>query len=200
VNSITSRNPRSGLGAYDLIGHALGHLDMDKLSELPMLRRTPQSRLAGRKGRQSYEFDLAYAEAGSGCSGDCGPGVLPELAPEGLKRPPSPQGPRVSSLDLASAGNARSTASILAVVRAHSPGLRHVYNAFLKQAPGLAGRIRLRFAISPGGDVVEIAALSSTTGDGGFDAAVIAQVRAWRFDPVKAAGNDYVTVPFAFSE
>ena len=58
----------------------------------------------------------------------------------------------------------------------------------------------MRFAIAPSGEVVDVGLAGSTTSAPDFDAQVVEKVMAWRFDPVKAAGNDIVTVPFNFSE
>lgn len=202
-NLITSRSDRLNIHASDLLPSGLKHIDVDKLGELPILKRTPQSRIAGRRGQESHEFNLEYAEDGTGCAGaDCGPGAIPELPRlSGPKGPTALRSePRISSLAYAQENNARSSAAILAVIRAHGPGLRHVYNSFLKRYPGLAGKLSLSFSIAPGGDVVELSVVSSTTGAADFDAEVGRQVRSWRFDPVKAPGNDQVTVPFTFSE
>lgn len=201
-NLVTSRSGRRDLGVYDLLHASMKHVDIDKLDELPMLRRTPESRIAGRRGKESHEFNLEYSEQGTGCASDCGPAVLPGLsAPERLKtRGPSLSGPRVTSIDYAASENARSTASILAIIRSHAPGLRHAYNGYLKRDPGMAGKLNLAFSIAPGGDVLELSVVSSTTGSPEFDAEIARLVKAWRFDPVKAAGNDHVTVPFSFSE
>jgi TonB family protein len=201
-NLVTSRNSRRDLGAYDLLHASLKHVDMEKLTELPMLRRTSDSRIAGRRGKESHEFNFEYSEQGTGCGADCGSAAFPDLpSPERLKpRGPSAMGPRVSSIDYASAENTRSSAAILAIIRSHAPGLRHAYNGYLKRLPGMAGKLNLAFSISPGGDVLELAVVSSTTGAPDFDAEIARLVKAWRFDPVKAVGNDHVTVPFTFSE
>jgi TonB family protein len=201
-NLVTSRSQRRDLGAYDLLHESMKRVDLDKLSELPMLRRTSESRIAGRRGRESHEFNLEYSEQGTGCANDCGPGVLPVLDPPGRLKPREPgiAGPRISSIEYAAGENARSSAAILAVIRSHAPGLRHTYNGYLKRMPGMAGKLNLSFSISPSGEVVELAVASSTTGAPDFDADIARQVKGWRFDPVKAAGNDHVTVPFTFSE
>jgi TonB family protein len=201
-NLVTSRSARRDLGVYDLLHASRKQVDIDKLTELPMLRRTSDSRIAGRRGKESHEFNLEYSEQGTGCATDCGPGVLPPLDPPGRLKPRGPvaAGPRVSSIDYAASENTRSSASILAVIRSHAPGLRHTYNGYLKRSPGMSGKLNLSFSIAPSGDVVELAVVSSTTGDPGFDAEIARLVKDWRFDPVKAVGNDHVTVPFTFSE
>lgn len=199
---ITSRTNRLDINASEILSHAFKHLDVDKLTELPVLKHTSESRISGRRGAESHEFNVEYSDEGTGCKGnDCGAGVLPELPNTGMRAPKaSPSVARVSSLDYAQENNARSSASILAVIRSHAPGLRHAYNSYLKRYPGMAGKLSVSFSIAPGGDVVELAVLSSTTGAADFDAEVGRMVRSWRFDPVKAPGNDHVTVPFNFSE
>ncbi|MBW8887049.1 MAG: TonB family protein [Fibrobacteres bacterium] len=199
---ITSRTNRLDINASEILSHAFKHMDVDKLTELPVLKHTSESRISGRRGAESHEFNIEYTEEGTGCAGaDCGPGVLPELPHSGTRAPTALSSTaRVSSIEYAQENNARSSAAILAVIRSHGPGLRHAYNSFLKRYPGLAGKLSLSFSIAPGGDVVELAVVSSTTGAADFDAEVGRLVRSWRFDPVRAPGNDHVTVPFTFSE
>ena len=98
------------------------------------------------------------------------------------------------------ASGQRSTASILRVIRQHTPGLRHTYNKHLKSNPGFAGKVTVRFSISPSGRVVNIDIVSSTTGVSAFDSEIKGKIRTWRFEAVKGKGNDTVTVPFTFSE
>ena len=85
------------------------------------------------------------------------------------------------------------------VVRQRTPGLRHIYNKYLKKQPGFAGKVTLRFTIAPGGDIISISIASSTTGYGEFDNAVKNTVKRWTFSKVKS-GNTTVTIPFTFSE
>ncbi|MCK9182551.1 MAG: TonB family protein [Fibrobacteraceae bacterium] len=85
------------------------------------------------------------------------------------------------------------------VVRQRTPGLRHIYNKYLKLQPGFAGKVTLRFTIAPGGDIISISIASSTTGYGDFDSEVKNTVSRWTFSKVKS-GNTTVTIPFTFSE
>lgn len=200
-NLITSRGDRLDVNAYDLIPKAMRGLDMDKLGEMPVLKRTPHSGIGGRRGKISHEFNLEYRDAGDGGSGGIEEMIIgsrPEAISSQLKRPTG--SPKISEIEIKQDGNARSTADILAVIRARSPGLRHIYNGFLKQNPGFAGKVTLRFEIAPGGDVVAVDIVASTTHVRDFDAEILRQVKSWHFDPVKAVGNDNVTVPITFSE
>jgi TonB family protein len=199
-NLLTSRGDRLDVNAYDLIPKAM-RLDMDKLDELPVLKRTPHSGISGRRGMQTSEFNYAHYEDGEGGDGgitDRPTGMGPGKIETQLKRVAGPRPDK--SIEMTLDGNARSTASILAVIRSRSPGLRHIYNNFLKQNPGFSGKINLRFEIAPGGDVVSVEIASSTTHVRDFDIEILRQVKSWRFDPVKAIGNDNVTVPISFSE
>ncbi len=66
----------------------------------------------------------------------------------------------------------RSTASIWAVVKSHSPGLRHLYNQHLRTHPGLQGKVSVRFGIDARGTVVSAEIEGSTTGYDRFDEAI----------------------------
>ncbi len=199
---IASKGSLGSMNAYDIIGKSVRNVDLDKLDGFGSLTRTDKTRLGGRLGKQSHAFNEVYDEGGTG---DTDPRVItiPGLPrPSGI--PGTPRGPVAAvtqvAIDMFQNATSRSTASILAVIRSHSPGLRHVYNACLKLRPGLAGKITLRFAIAPSGEVVDVGLAGSTTSDAAFDARVVEKALAWRFEPVKAIGNDIVTVPFNFSE
>jgi TonB family protein len=189
--------------AYDLLGNSARHTDLNKLEEFGSLTRTDPTRLGGRLGKQSNDFNQGYSEDGTADKTD-GDITLPNLpTPSGITgsvKVPRGLGGSEISVDQIQNGASRSTASILAVIRAHSSGLRHVYETRLKLNPGLAGKVTLRFAIAPSGQVVDVGLAGSTTSDAAFDAEVLRQVMSWRFEPVKAPGNDLVTVPFNFSE
>lgn len=195
------RNGLNAEGAYGLLPASIRNVDLNKLEEFGALTRTDKTRLGGRRGKQDHGFNEAYTQGGTG--GDGGSGIeLPKFTPdriEGKPRQPESIGKMVE-IDQFQNTTSRSSASILAVIRSHSPGLRHVYNTCLKMRPGLAGKITLRFAIAPSGQVVDVGLAGSTTSAPDFDAQIVEHVMAWRFEPVKAIGNDLVTVPFNFSE
>lgn len=201
LSVITSNRGDKALTAYSLISKALKEADLDKLTEYQTLKRTGQTVIGGRRGKESHEFNVEYNADGTGGGGGL-PGiempVFDERIPNAAREPKG----IAKSIDIDKFENntTRSTASILAVIRSHSPGLRHIYNSFLKLRPGLAGKLTLRFAIAPSGQVVDVGLAGSTTSAPEFDAQVIRRVMAWRFEPVKAVGNDLVTVPFNFSE
>ena len=106
--------------------------------------------------------------------------------------------PSARDIDMGSGGS-RSVADIMKVVRQRTPGLRHIYNKYLKKQPGFSGKVTLRFTIAPGGDIISISVASSSTGFAEFDNAVKNTVKRWTFSKVKS-GNTTVTIPFTFSE
>jgi TonB family protein len=198
---ISSKSNRSDFSAYEVIGQVMQRLDLDKLSQVASLSRTDPTRLSGRKARQSVEFNTGYYEAGVG-NNPSKDFALPRLNLVALppKAKPTIETGTVTFIDARMGEATRSSANILAVVRMHSLGLRHLYNTFLRTHQGLQGKVTLRFAIAPSGEVIDIALAASSTGTDDFDAAVLKQVMSWRFEPIKFSGNDIVTVPFNFSE
>ena len=106
--------------------------------------------------------------------------------------------PSARDIDMGSGGS-RSVADIMKVVRQRTPGLRHIYNKYLKKQPGFSGKVTLRFTIASGGDIISISVASSSTGFAEFDNAVKNTVKRWTFSKVKS-GNTTVTIPFTFSE
>ena len=102
-------------------------------------------------------------------------------------------------IDMGAGGGSRSAADIMKVVRQRTPGLRHIYNKFLKKKPGFQGKVTLKFTIAPGGEIISISIASSTTGYGEFDGEFKTAVSRWKFSKVKS-GNTTVTIPFEFTE
>ena len=107
--------------------------------------------------------------------------------------------PSASDIDMGAGGGSRSVADIMKVLRQRTPGLRHIYNKFLKKKPGFQGKVTLKFTIAPEGEIISISIASSTTGYGEFDNEVKTAVGRWKFNKVNA-GNTTITVPFTFSE
>ena len=91
----------------------------------------------------------------------------------------------------------RSAKDVLKIMRQRTPGLRHVYNKFLKKKPGFEGRVVLRLEIAPSGEVVRTAVAYSSTGYEEFDNAVRDYVGQMTFGEVES-GNAKVTIPLTF--
>ena len=91
----------------------------------------------------------------------------------------------------------RSAKDVLEIMHQRTPGLRHVYNKFLKKKPGFEGRVVLRLEIAPSGEVLHTAVAYSSTGYKEFDNAVMDYVGQMTFGEVES-GNAKVTIPLTF--
>ncbi|MDR1830655.1 MAG: TonB family protein [Candidatus Fibromonas sp.] len=155
---------------------------------------------SGRRGSASGGFNEGYAEGGSGGIGDMLGGLMGGSAGGiGTKAKGSLKAPSARDIDMGSGDNSRSKAEVMAVVNARMPGLRNIYNKYLKLRPKFGGKVTLKFTIVPSGDVIDIAIVSSTTDYSDFDNAVKNMVAAWKWKAIKS-GNTTPTVPFNFSD
>ncbi|MFA6836150.1 MAG: AgmX/PglI C-terminal domain-containing protein [Fibrobacteraceae bacterium] len=198
---LTAQTSKANFAAYDLMKDQKFTKDIDKvLKDVAGLQTTGKTVLGGRRGKADGGFNEGYAEGGSGGLGDGlsgllggGGGGIATKAKGSIKTPSE------RDIDMGAGGGSRSAADIMKVVRQRTPGLRHIYNKYLKLQPGFAGKVTLRFTIAPGGDIISISIASSTTGYGDFDSEVKNTVSRWTFSKVKS-GNTTVTIPFTFSE
>ena len=187
-------------GAFEMMNQKTAS-DIDKvLKDVAGLQTSGKTVLGGRRGKADGGFNEGYAEGGAGGIGDGlaglfggGGGGISTKAKGNIKTPSA------RDIDMGAGGGSRSAADIMKVVRQRTPGLRHIYNKFLKKKPGFQGKVTLEFTIAPGGEVISISIASSTTGYGEFDAQVKSAVSRWTFSKVKS-GNTTVTIPFTFSE
>lgn len=172
--------------SYDLMKNQKFTKDIDQvLKDVAGLKTTGKTLLDGRRGKADGDFNEGYAEGGSG-------GIATKA--KGSIKTPSER-----DIDMGAGGGSRSAADIMKVVRQRTPGLRHIYNKFLKKKPGFQGKVTLKFTIASGGEVISISIASSTTGYGEFDGKIKNAVSRWKFGKVKS-GNTTVTIPFTFSE
>ena len=198
---LTAQTTKSNYAAYDLMKDQKFSKDINKvLKDVAGLQTTGKTVLGGRRGKADGGFNEGYAEGGSGGIGD-GLGSLLGGGGGGIatRSKGTIKTPSARDIDMGAGGGSRSAADIMKVVRQRTPGLRHIYNKYLKKQPGFAGKVTLRFTIAPGGDIISISIASSTTGYGEFDNAVKNTVKRWTFSKVKS-GNTTVTIPFTFSE
>lgn len=198
---LTAQTKNASAGAYDLMKNQKFSKDIDKvLKDVAGLQTTGKTVLGGRRGKADGGFNEGYAEGGSGGIGD---GLAGLLGGGGggiaTKAKGSIKTPSERDIDMGAGGGSRSAADIMKVVRQRTPGLRHIYNKFLKKKPGFQGKVTLKFTIAPGGEVISISIASSTTGYGEFDGEIKSAVSRWKFSKVKS-GNTTVTIPFTFSE
>ncbi|WP_173365559.1 AgmX/PglI C-terminal domain-containing protein [uncultured Fibrobacter sp.] len=198
---LTAQTKTASAAAYDLMKNQKFTKDIDKvLKDVAGLQTTGKTVLGGRRGKADGGFNEGYAEGGAGGIGDGlaglfggGGGGIATKAKGNIKTPSA------RDIDMGAGGGSRSAADIMKVVRQRTPGLRHIYNKFLKKKPGFQGKVTLKFTIAPGGEVISISIASSTTGYGEFDAQVKSAVSRWTFSKVKS-GNTTVTIPFTFTE
>jgi TonB family protein len=156
--------------------------------------------LGGRRGSATGGFNDGYAEGGSGGIGNMLGGLMGGSAGGlGTKAKGSLKAPDARDIDMGSGDGARSKQEIMQVVNARMPGLRNIYNKYLKLKPGFSGKVTLKFTIAPGGDIISIAIVSSTTGYSEFDNAVKNMVATWKWKKIKS-GNTTPTIPFSFEE
>ena len=198
---LTAQTKNASAGAYDLMKNQKFSKDIDKvLKDVAGLQTTGKTVLGGRRGKADGGFNEGYAEGGSGGIGDGLAGLLGGggggIATEAKG---AVRGPSERDIAMGAGGGSRSAADIMKVVRQRTPGLRHIYNKFLKKKPGFQGKVTLKFTIAPGGEIISISIASSTTGYGEFDGEVKNAVSRWKFSKVKS-GNTTVTIPFTFSE
>ncbi len=196
---VTSLGQNAMLNAYQLTQQAFR--DVPKLSMVGVITREGTTRLSGRPGRMSTEFNPQYDIHDGDEDVDLSP---PTDAVTRIKTAPTknPSAPNMGSHEITrdQETGQRSTASILAVVRSHAPGLRHLYNQHLRTDIGLQGKVTVRFSIDARGTVVDVALLGTTTGNVEFEQAILKSLKSWRFEPVRQLGVDEVTVPLQFSE
>jgi TonB family protein len=95
-------------------------------------------------------------------------------------------------------GDARSNASLLAVVRKYSAGIQFCYENELKKAPGLGGRLVVAITVAAAGNVTEAAIVQDTVGSPALASCALAQIREWRF-PVIPDGVVTFRTPFIFT-
>ena len=198
---LTARTSKASYSAYTLMKDQKFAKDIDKvLKNVAGLQKSGTTVLGGRRGKADGGFNEGYAEGGSGGIGDMLGGLLGGSGGSiGTKAKGSIRTPNERDIDMGSGGGSRSVSEIMAVVRARTPGLRHIYNKHLKLRPGFAGKVTFTFTIAPGGDIISIKLSSTTTGYDEFDQEIQGAVQQWRFKVIKS-GNTTVTIPFSFSE
>jgi len=184
--TLTAKTSKSNYSAYELMKDPNFAKDIDKvLSKVGGLQSSGKTELGDRRGSARGSSNDDYEEAGSG---DIGTKVS-----GGVKAPSA------RDVDMGSGDGSRSKAEIMAVTNARMPGLRNIYNKYLKLKPDFSGKVTLKFTIAPGGDIVSISIVSSTTGYSEFDNAIKAMVATWKWKAIES-GNTTPTIPFRFEE
>jgi TonB family protein len=99
---------------------------------------------------------------------------------------------------IALAADARSNASLLAVIRRYAAGVQYCYENELTAHPGLGGRLVVNLTVAASGAVTEARVVQNTVGSSRLESCVIAQVRTWRFPSIREGVVTFNT-PFLFT-
>lgn len=202
LKQLTAMTQNASASVYDLMSNQKFAKDIDKvLSKTTGFKTTGNTRIGERHGKVDGAFNDGVAAGGSGgiegAFDDLFGGSAGKISTKALKG--HFKEPSSTDIDFDSGSSSRSASEIMKVVRMRTPGLRHIYNKFLKKNPGFQGKVTLKFSIAPGGEVISIAVVSSTTGYAEFDNEVKKAVARWTFNKIKS-GNTTVTIPFTFTE
>ena len=95
-------------------------------------------------------------------------------------------------------GRREDAPAVLKTVRQRFPGMRHIYNKFLKKKPGFDGTVVLNIKINWDGIVENAEIVSSTTGYEEFDEELRKAVSRWTFGEKRVRGT--FKIPFTFYE
>lgn len=201
LKELAIRTSKAGLQAYDLMNQKFAKDVAKVLSHVNVLTHSGTTRIGERRGTPDFSFNPGSVAGGSGGISD-GLGSIfssggAKLAPSGLKGRIST--PKPNQIDMGAGGGSRSASDIMRIVRQRTPGLRHIYNKHLKKKPGFQGKVTLKFTIAPGGEIISMNLVSSTTDYNEFDIDIKNAVSRWTFGKIKS-GNTTVTIPFTFTE
>ena len=197
---LESQTANASADVYKLVNQQFAK-DIDKvIKNSNGLQVTGKTKIGEVRGKVSDGFNQGMFAGGSGGIGDGisnliggAAGALSTKAIGNMKTP------KESDIEWGSGPSSRSATDIMKVVRQRTPGLRHIYNKHLKKKPGFQGKVTLKFTIAPGGEVINISLVSSTTDYSEFDNEIKTAVGRWTFSKVKS-GNTTVTIPFTFTE
>lgn len=200
IHALEAQTANASAAAYDLLTQKFSK-DIDKvLKNTNGLQVTGKTKIGEVRGKVDGGFNQGMFAGGSGGIGNDisnligGPAGAISTKAMGNIKPP-----KDNEIEWGAGPASRSAADIMKVVRQRTPGLRHVYNKHLKKVPGFQGKVTLKFTIAPGGEIISIATVSSTTGNSEFDNEIKNTVGRWKFSKVKS-GNTTVTIPFTFTE
>lgn len=84
------------------------------------------------------------------------------------------------------------------VIGRHTREIRFCYEAELGRRPSLAGKLTVKFVIGANGSVQTAKVDTSTLGNPGMEACILARVRSWSFPQPAGGGLVVVSYPFVF--
>jgi hypothetical protein len=98
-------------------------------------------------------------------------------------------------------GHGRSKAGIMRTVMKTLPSMRYAYNKFLREQPGIKGKLTIRFIINQTGDVIFAEAEKSTLGYCDMEKKEFDIICLTKFEKIEALKNlTTVVYPFVFSQ
>ena len=200
IHALEAQTANASAAAYDLIKQSFAK-DIDKvIKNTNGLQVTGKTKIGEVRGKISDGFNQGMFAGGSGGIGDDISNLVSGSAGAiSTKAMGNIKAPKETDIEWGSGPSSRSAADIMKVVRQRTPGLRHVYNKYLKKKPGFQGKVTLKFTIAPGGEIISMSLVSSTTDYSEFDNEIKKSVGRWTFSKVKS-GNTTVTIPFTFTE
>lgn len=200
INALEAQTANASAAAYDLIRQSFAK-DIDKvIKNTNGLQVTGKTKIGEVRGKISDGFNQGMFAGGSGGIGDDISNLIGGSSGAiSTKSMGNIKAPKENEIEWGAGPASRSAADIMKVVRQRTPGLRHVYNKYLKKKPGFQGKVTLKFTIAPGGEIISMSLVSSTTDYSEFDNEIKKSVGRWTFSKVKS-GNTTVTIPFTFSE
>jgi hypothetical protein len=97
--------------------------------------------------------------------------------------------------------HSRSRASVMKTVMQTLPHMRYAYNRFLREQPGIKGKLTIKFIINQAGTVIFAEAEGSTLGYCGMEKKEFDLICSMKFDKLDVS-KDLTTVvyPFVFSQ
>lgn len=200
IHALEAQTANASAAAYDLIKQSFAK-DIDKvLKNTNGLQVTGKTKIGEVRGKVDGGFNQGMFAGGSGGIGDDISNLIGGSSGAiSTKSMGNIKAPKENEIEWGAGPASRSAADIMKVVRQRTPGLRHVYNKYLKKKPGFQGKVTLKFTIAPGGEIISMSLVSSTTDYSEFDNEIKKSVGRWTFSKVKS-GNTTVTIPFTFSE
>lgn len=94
--------------------------------------------------------------------------------------------------------DARSNASLLAVVRRYAAGIQFCYENELKRNPGLRGKLVFSLTVDAAGRVTDVRVVENGLAAPAVSDCALAQMREWKF-PAVASGITTFRAPFMFT-
>lgn len=159
----------------------------------PRRRRTRSGRAAAQVASATPTVrDLGAAGSASAIAG--ARISIESLAEAGLPAPAARRGDG----SRARAGEVRSDADLLAVVRKYAPGIQFCYDNELKKQPGLGGKLIVSITVAASGRVAGATIVKDTVRSAAMAGCALAQIRAWKF-PAVPEGEVTFQAPFVFT-